>query len=271
MYSSDMLEIAMNESFGFEPVNEGFLSKLMNMFKNKDKKRDSKPVTRYYISLKLKEPGTVSKNDIFYYGSKKKAILAYLRGFYQINVEKCTISSSNNKKLEKDLDKMVFLNTLEASATTKIVEVEEAPLSDLMKKYGIKLTVSEETDKMEKERTKIYRDCITIVKGYINQLKSEYPNITKGFEVTNYFSDDEYDDLSDFVSGFNDYICLIDCDAWAYTNNKARTEEEYENYSKCFDTLYDQLKKNNILAKYGTIDYYGDWDDGPIVLIVGEG
>jgi hypothetical protein len=36
--------------------------------------------------------------------------------------------------------------------------------------------------------------------------------------------------------------------------------------AKC-DEIIDILKKNGI-TEYGTVEYYGDWDEGPIALVL---
>ena len=91
-----------------------------------------------------------------------------------------------------------------------------------------------------------------------------------GFTLTK-LDEDEKEYLEEFTNGFCNYFNIIECDAWKFTNNKARDDSEYDKYEKVFleilSKLDEKFKKNNIP---GGTDYHGDWDDGPIVFVLTE-
>jgi len=137
----------------------------------------------------------------------------------------------------------------------KFISVEDkGNVMSLISKYSIKTKVKDNGIK-EDDREKIYKDACKIANKVILDLSKSDPNIKKGFNVVNH---DEYD-LSDFINGIDNYIDIIYCDAWSYTNNKARDEEEYNKYQQALDNVVEEFKNR---VKFAKVEYDGDWDDG---------
>lgn len=88
-----------------------------------------------------------------------------------------------------------------------------------------------------------------------------------GFWIPNYKDEYHEEELEAFFNCIEDYFEVFWYDAWDFTNNKARDEGEYEKFDKVFlelmDKIEEELKRNKI---DGTLDIYGDWDDGPVVF-----
>ena len=281
---NDYMNEAMNEEYynsadRYELVNESIVSRLMNMYKNKFKRiLSSKEETMYIFTYEDYNINTVLKEECPY-KSKKDAIEFLLRWKYSLHDKSKTITKSNYEKVFKDND-TYYLYTVKAKTSEgvendfvkdiKIIDKKEGTLKEFIDKYNIKKDIASE--KEFKDRGKLQKEAANVAKSIITKLKSKYPKIEDGFGVIMYdkFHEDdiEYKRLIEFKYGMENYIDIIWCDAWEYTDQKARAEELYNGYIECFNDIFGEFKK--VMEKYKnvTVDYYGDWDDGPIVIIV---
>jgi hypothetical protein len=111
----------------------------------------------------------------------------------------------------------------------------------------------------------------------IEAFKKNYPKIMKiakdslkqvgnpkGFSLITSKEDNNYEEI---VDGFQDYLCIIFIDIYEFIEKgeNARDPEVNERLWAKYNELVEVLKKNGI-TEYGNIDFYGDWDDGPVAL-----
>ncbi len=250
-------------------ITEGFLKKLFT----KTIKKNSKPSIVYSCGVKKNDKecygGQKSIPDAIkwwvcacYKGVQNKGIVTFPRESYYKDLEKNNTYVYISKYKHEENDEG---NTYgERNKFTLIESSEEGNIMDLIKKYNIKIDIQDNTALINK-RSKMYKDACKIAKKIIDDLSKEDPQIKKGFSVVNSSNNDsDYDSLTDFEDNMDNSCEIISCDAWFYTNNKARDQEEYEKYSKAFDKIFGEFKRQ---VAFASVDYYGDWDDGPIVII----
>ena len=258
----DSLIESRNRETRQQMLEEGAGGFLKRLFSSKKSKNESKTV--YACGLKGSKSSNGARNSesdalkfwicSVYNGNLDKGVVTFARDSYYKSLEKDNQELSISKfKQEKDSngsDKYTFIET-----------IAEDTVINLIKKYSIKIDVKDNSA-IIKKRTKIYKDACSIASKIILDLSKEDPQVKKGFTVNKVSNDD--DNFISFVDNIDNDMEIISCDAWAYTNNKARDEEEYNKYIKAFNNIYNELKKQ---ITFASVDYYGDWDDGPICIV----
>jgi len=252
-------------------LTEGFLKRLL--MAGSKKVNLNKVIIEYGCS--------VNKNEKECYGGQKTIVeaikwwlCAVYKGVYMKDAVTFT-RESYYKDLEKD-NSYIYIskykheinengNTYgEKNKFTHLEISDEGHILDLMNKYNIKIEIKDNTAFINR-RAKMFKDACKIAKKIIDDLSKEDPQIKKGFRVVNpSMVDSDAESLADFEDNMDDSCEIISCDAWEYTNMKARDQVEYEKYSKAFDKVFGEFKKQ---ITFVSVDYYGDWDDGPIVII----
>jgi hypothetical protein len=189
----------------------------------------------------------------------------------------------NNKQLDMVLD---YLN--EGTEIDKEKFLNEGffqKLKDLFKKDKTKTKNDTKFEKnpgsgkstiTEEERIKAFNESVKIAKKVINDFKKECKNHKDWDKYVNCFEantdnlntdDFEYDD---YLSGDSKYVSIVWYDLWKIKGGQARSEFTNDTTVDTWCWVFDQLKKN-IVGKVNNvvdIEYGGDWDDGPIDIIV---
>jgi hypothetical protein len=258
-----VLENYFNENSSIEILNEGILSRL---FKNKSGKYKKGDIC-YICKGEIKQGEVVRVYNI--YKDQSTAVLSYIlsesgvvyndnkvytnKSWYSFDVEvsfaKCEIAKINKKS--------------SISYDLKVIEIIDNNInySKLLNKYSIEVVEGKVPANIKSGRMSVYNKVLQIAKQALSEI-----DVKKGFKIAN---DNEENGITEFSIGITNHVDIINCDAWAFTGNKARDEEEYNRYEKTFIELLHKLdekfKSNNIP---GETDYYGDWDDGPIVFVI---
>ena len=263
----------LNEAYDNSRYINEFGNILGKLFKKKKKINLNGGVKCYICSYTKYSVGS----SFSVYGDLIDTIAEAIRKFLCISFglrkdSNYTMNKKDNEKMVKDT-KTVYLykGTAKFKASSKgCLEYDfkvdeilcEDTINTIINKYDIKFDIKDTTS-VEKSRAKIYNEALKISKQIVKEALNKYPGGKAGFAANGFYDDDEKEE---FLSGIEDNFPVVNCDAWEYTGGKARDEEEYKKYTECFNFIYGQCKEK--LSKYGKIDYYGDWDDGPIVLIV---
>lgn len=88
----------------------------------------------------------------------------------------------------------------------------------------------------------------------------------KGIKLSSWYTEFSEDKVK-VLNGESNEISLITTDAWDFTDNKARDDDEYIKYEEyVYERLLPALK--NKLSKYGKVDSTGDWDDDDLVIFM---
>jgi hypothetical protein len=241
-----------------EFLYEGFIKKLMDKVNNKE-------TTGYYCSTEKTNIYSINK-------SPAESIKRYICDIFNAIVKDgvvCFPKDQYYNQMEKDNVKVYIFKVKESIKKTSgnsktydysVINTEdEGNILDLIKKYQIKTKI-EDNSKISQRRSKLYKDTIVIVKKVLADMSKEDPQIKKGFTIP--VQDEDFkEEMQRFEDNIDNSVAILNCDAWDYTNNKARTE--YENYDKAFSKVFKTLKDNLSIS----IDYFGDWDGGDIVLI----
>lgn len=135
--------------------------------------------------------------------------------------------------------------------------------------YTIEIPIKE----LAKPRKLTKDDILNLYKlgtSVFKQACSKFGN-PKGFAIISraeleefYFYDDETE--------VPDSVIIGDYDAWEFTNNRARDEEEYEKFNKMLIDITNQCNKilKDRKLPYGIDCDGGDWDDGFFQIYPGE-
>ena len=261
-------------------MNEGIGNMLKNFFKAKDfRPKAPKHIMNYDIRFSKPNIGNVEETYTANKTSAKTALKLYLVQTYYLDNKNHTISANNLKKLEKDYDQYIYIVKYDSvikdpkdkygGYNNKVVSIEkEGTIKELIDSYHINVSVSEVESRKEKERLKIFKDATSKAKVILQSLKKQFPNIDKGFSIHDVTEDSNEEYFNLFLIGEDDEISIIDCDAWEYCDGNARDMDRYQEYSDCMIAIYEKLGAE--LAKYGKLEYGGDWDDGPIDLVLNK-
>jgi RNA polymerase-interacting CarD/CdnL/TRCF family regulator len=243
-------------------------------------KKNNNPKVLYTVQYKNLSKG--SKVDYVFINetSAKISLMSTIKsicnGNIDINDDKIIIKSRYKKDYDEYLNNKIFIysvNNIKYN-DTNARSIDSASIDELIfsgtvqeaiDKYNINIEISD-TSKIEKERKQIFNMATKYAKNSLDNVFKKYPEYKKrhGFSLV-YKDDDNYER---FISGEDKYLPLIYCDAWNFTNNKARDDSEYEIYNKALSIITKELsetiKNDNKLYSIGTIEYTGDWDDGTI-------
>jgi hypothetical protein len=154
--------------------------------------------------------------------------------------------------------------------------VQEGSIKDKVRKFLLKKQKNKTGNTSSKNTTSAPKKEIDI-----EAFKKNYPKIMKiakdslkqagnpkGFSLITSKDEQNYNDI---VAGedWGYYLCMISMDIYHFkeSDENARDLEVSERMSSKCDEIIDILKKNGI-TEYGTVEYYGDWDEGPIALVL---
>lgn len=255
-------------------TNESYIiQKLKKLFKDKiedNKEKDEKSKVGYVATYKNYKVGSVEKlAGVEVKISIKESLESYI--VIMSGERKDNKIRVKSNKFNKIIDEEITIYKLDIIEYNDLQEykckisniVDKGKISDLINKYKIEYDVVN-TEETKKYRSQLFKKLQIIAKNAINKAKNDGLSVL-GFTV--YSGKDEYGDEDEFFLGLQNYIDLVDCDAWEFTKNKARDDNEYDKYSKSFGVIYkyidDEIKSQGIKGK---LDYYGDWDSGPIVF-----
>lgn len=276
----------LEESYNDKVIKEGIIQTLKNMYKS----RRIKKLIAYDCDLDKKPNDKSSKYYTSNYYSIRNntspsiSIKQWICACYKATLEKGKLIFLNKSKYNELIKDNHYLYILkyyyeynsdpkivtngdeEKRITEKFLEItDEGNVVDLMQKYSIEYEIRDNSAIINRRR-KMFNDACAIARKIISDAAKEDPQIKKGFSVPKFDKDDS--EYEDFINNISHDITIVDCDAWGYTNNKARDEAEYDKYNTAFGKIYVPL--NNAITKSindADIDYAGDWDDGPIILI----
>ena len=280
---SENVRLAIEES-KLEILDEGIIQKLKNLFSKKSDKKDKKPESTTKYTVVSKDRYNVGAVETFLSmcvsNSVKEAIehhVTILSGEYKDN--QILLYSSKFDKIknnEIDIIKLEILSQEEKKYhkeyKCKVSEISESgKVIEILDRCKVSYKINN-TGATEKYRRQLFKTLQSIAKEALSKTEKDGLS-TKGFSVNDGKETDTYGETenSEFFIGLENYISIIDCDAWEFTNNKARDDEEYSKYMESFYKIYKYLDQG-IKAKSikGKLDYYGDWDDGPIVFEIDE-
>jgi hypothetical protein len=267
-------EMESREKYNKVIFQEAISDKLKSMFKNKTEKSKKFISTKCYLASKYNYK--VGSEE--FYGSnitktKSEAIECHL-------IKNMNLGTKNgdklyiNKKYEQELDSITFYlykvklvgydDYIWGAYNCKILESEKLTLREALNHVNYEFRDnSAEYNRRKQISTKV----ISIAKKVLNDIGKD--TLNGGFKLVDFSKDYGKEELELFLNCIEDYFSLVHYDAWKFTNNKARDEEEYEKFDNVFmnlmNRIQEELNKNNIKGK---LDIYGDWDDGPIVFII---
>jgi hypothetical protein len=251
----------------------GIIGLLHKLFREKQKNKEFKqqPKTKYAVISS--NPDTMLESYLCY-DSINDAIMMYCRCIYNNwNKEgnKYIVSKSGYEKMQKDNTNVEIYEYYltdkkkEAASFTYYYyklgkKIDSGNLIDLIKSHNIKIEIKDITA-LENRRKQIISKSKSIAKTVIQNAYKD-SDVKRGFSIS---SDKEFEE--EFIAGIDNNISIIDCDAWTFTD-KARDESEYQKYIDLFNKIYEDFSKQIESSILDTkVDYYGDWDDGPIVVI----
>lgn len=253
-------------------INEfGILGRL---FKNKEVKKEPSGSDNIYFCCYFEKPvGSTFELYGDTYNNAADAVRSLLVILFNLKKEsdRYIMNKSDFDKLNRET-KPVYLykGTTTFKEDThgrlnvwdyKVDEVVfKGTMKELVSKYDIKFEVNDNSS-IIRERTKIYNDLLKISKEIIKESMTKFPRKHCGFGPATFEEDDEKER---FLSGMTNEIDVIHCDAWDFCDGKARDDSEYRKYTDVFNWIFGQCREK--MSNYGTIDYGGDWDDGPIYL-----
>lgn len=255
-----------------EVIEEGFFSKLKSLFNKGEKHKEKLPEYIYYVSSVEKSIGTTVKtmrND----ESVSNAVDIYLVNILEIgnfDFGVLEIFKKNESKLSENIYvykcKVVGIYDKDYNAKIESVVYSGTALGALSK-FNIKYEIID-TSSVEKERKAIRNKAIKIANDIIKEAKKlpEWDNCYSVYKD----SDLDEDDIEFWNTGIENYIDIIDYDLDKYNGNK----REYfgtKECSKMFDFIYGNFKKRvESEINNASVDYYGDWDAGPIVIEINK-
>ena len=262
----------LNDENKSEVIEEGFFSKLKSLFNKGGEQKEKLPGYTYYVSSVEKSIGTTvktTKND----KSVSDTIDIYLVDVLEIanlNLGVLEIFKKNESKLSENIYvykcKVIGKDDKNYNAKIESIVYSGTALGALSK-FNIKYEIID-TSSVEKERKAIRNKAIKIANDIIKEAK-KLPEWDNCYDV---YKDSDLD--SDYIefwnTGIENYIDIIDYDLDKYNGNK----REYfgtKECSKIFDFIYGNFKKRvESEINNASIDYYGDWDAGPIVIEINK-
>lgn len=262
----------LNNENKSEIIEEGFFSKLKSLLNKGGEQKEKLPEYTYYVSSVEKSIGTTvktTKND----KSVSDTIDIYLADVLEIanlNLGVLEIFKKNESKLSENIYvykcKVIGKDDKNYNAKIESIVYSGTALGALSK-FNIKYKIID-TSSVEKERKAIRNKAIKIANDIIKEAKKlpEWDNCYSVYKD----SDLDEDDIEFWNTGIENYIDIIDYDLDKYNGNK----REYfgtKECSKMFDFIYGNFKKRvESEINNASIDYYGDWDAGPIVIEINK-
>lgn len=273
------------------PLNESIVNDLKNKFENRNNIK--KTYTAYYMPFTNKHiPDTFdtsikSKLRSIFLSLDPKDSIADIVGIVTNNSSKAikedkpfifnktkeldkkytlytfSIYVSSKKPIEDDIE---FYSSNVVEFNGKVTKKETNTLKYFLDKYHIKYEVVDANEKF-KDRIKIYNEILAITKKTLFNFKSK--GSKDGFGIIN--RDDEFnkETYESFIYGQTDEFDIVECSIYDYYENKKMNYRDFDLTKDYFDdTTKLQKELNKALRKYGTVDYGGDWDDGPIYIKV---
>lgn len=259
----------LNNEDKSEVIEEGFFSKLKSLFNKGNKQKEKLPEYTYYVSSVEKSIGSTVKT------MRSDKSLSDAIGIYLVNV--LEIGNLNFgvleifKKNESKLSENIYVYKCKVIGVDNNknynIKIESiiysGAASATLSKFNIKYKIID-TSSIEKERKAIRNKAIKIANDIIKEAKKlpEWDNCYSVYKD----SDLDEDDIEFWNTGIENYIDIIDYDLDKYNGNK----REYfgtKECSKMFDFIYGNFKKRvEAEINNASVDYYGDWDAGPIVI-----
>lgn len=252
--------------------SKGFSSKLKRLFNKGEKHKEKLPEYIYYVSSVEKSVGTTVKT-MRIDKSVSDAIDIYLVHILEIgnfDFGVLEIFKKNESKLSENIYvyKCKVVGRVDKNYNAKIESVVYSGTAlGALSKFNIKYEIID-TSSVEKERKAIRNKAIKIANDIIKEAKKlpEWDNCYSVYKD----SDLDEDDIEFWNTGIENYIYIIDYDLDKYNGNK----REYfgtKECSKMFDFIYGNFKKRvESEINNASIDYYGDWDAGPIVIEINK-
>ena len=168
-----------------------------------------------------------------------------------IYVYKCKVVGMEDKKYSTKIESVIY----------------SGDASKALSKFNIKYKIID-TSSVEKERKAIRNKAIKIANDIIQEAKKlpEWDNCYSVYKD----SDLDEDDIEFWNTGIENYIYIIDYDLDKYNGNK----REYFRTNECsnmFNFIFGNFKKRvEAEINNASIDYYGDWDAGPIAIEINK-
>ena len=253
-----------------EVVNEGFITAIVHKVANRNK-------VGYIVSVKPENVG--SRIDVCFPPSSLKyaaysALINYCDAA-QSTDNTFSVRESNKSKLETKIyvyKVSRFVDDKNPNSNRKSVKIMslafEGTISEIASKTDVKVEIGKDPDKkFINERKAIYKKALAIAKEIFDEAK-KFPEYVGGFSIATVSKDD----ADGFFEGdpYYNYISLIDYNIRAAKSDLgARDLVHDKNFVKVFNFIYNELKSRISKAiPEATAEYYGDWDDGPFVLVM---